>query len=123
MKQNILIFDYLDSLVDLYNYIKENNISDNYNVYYSKAILTQNDNVFTKIKKIYYKIKYYGFFSIFKFFIFRKKNIVLTAGASGIYRFISTKVILFDHGWGNKKTPSLMELADTRKLQKYRKVL
>ncbi len=113
MKQNILIFDYLDSLVDLYNYIKENNISDNYNVYYSKAILTQNDNVFTKIKKIYYKIKYYGFFSIFKFFIFRKKNIVLTAGASGIYRFISTKVILFDDGWGNKKTPRLMDLADT----------
>jgi len=121
MKKNILFFNYMNSLTELYTYMLENSDPSKVNIHYSDTLYSKESSKFIFIKKVLNKFNQIGPLNLLKSY-FSDETIVLAAGASAVYRKISDKVVLFDHGWGVKRTPGLNEIKKPERLNNYRNI-
>jgi hypothetical protein len=99
----VFFFDYMNSLTDLHEYMTKNPLH-NTSVYFSDTLYTTKHDKTLLLKKTMRKINQLGFNNVLSSLAL-KNSIILAAGVSNFYKYLSRKVVLFDHGWGIKRTP------------------
>lgn len=127
MIKNIYIFDYLNDIKEIYNFIMENTSSKlSKNVFYipedSKNKITKKGLIF-KIKRKMYILKYIGFFNVLKNLFFKNSIILTESSFSFNSKLISNEIIFLNHGWGTKKSPGNNEINNKRSMKFYKNIV